>query len=62
MSPARSHGSAGLLVLAMMGCEQRLLDLAGGNGMPESTLRHWRNRMIDLLAARLCVWTGRFAR
>ncbi|MFG2306507.1 hypothetical protein [Actinacidiphila glaucinigra] len=43
-------------------CDQRLLYLAGGNCVPESTLRRWRSGMVDLLAARLCVWTGHFAR
>ncbi|WP_225840136.1 transposase family protein [Streptomyces sp. NK08204] len=31
--------------------DQRLLDLAGGNDVPESTLRRWRDEMINLLAA-----------
>ncbi len=39
-----------MLVLAMLRHDQRLLDLAGGNGVPESTLRRWRDEMIDLLA------------
>jgi hypothetical protein len=45
--------------LSCMNCEpscprslMRLLDLAGGNGVPESTLRRWRDEMIGLLAAR----------
>jgi hypothetical protein len=40
------------LVLAMLRHDQRLLDLAGGSGVPESTLRRWRDEMIGLLAAR----------
>ncbi|MEU6654927.1 hypothetical protein ABZ904_37320 [Streptomyces sp. NPDC046900] len=40
------------LVLAMLRHDQRLLDLAGGSGVPESTLRRWRDEMISLLAAR----------
>ncbi len=36
----------------MLRHDQRLLDLAGGNGVPESTLRRWRDEMIDLLAAK----------
>ncbi|MFF3256836.1 hypothetical protein ACFYWP_39035 [Actinacidiphila glaucinigra] len=61
-APRAATARPGLLVLAMLRCDERLLDLAGGNGVPESTLRRWRNGMIDLLAARLCVWTGHFAR
>jgi hypothetical protein len=41
-----------VLVLAMLRHDQRLLDLAGGNGIPESTLRHRRDEMIGLLAAK----------
>jgi hypothetical protein len=53
-SPFRSlpAGRIAVLVLAMLRHDQRLLDLAGGNGVPESTLRRWRDEMIDLLAAR----------
>ncbi|MFD0404092.1 transposase family protein [Kitasatospora sp. NPDC127116] len=53
-SPFRSlpPGRIAVLVLAMLRHDQRLLDLAGGNGVPESTLRRWRDEMIDLLAAR----------
>ncbi|MFF2545282.1 transposase [Kitasatospora sp. NPDC058063] len=36
----------------MLRHDQRLLDLAGGNSVPESTLRRWRDEMIDLLAAK----------
>jgi hypothetical protein len=41
-----------VLVLAILRHDQRLLDLAGGNDVPESTLRRWRDEMISLLAAR----------
>ncbi len=53
-SPYRSLpvGRIAVLVLAMLRHDQRLLDLAGGNGVPESTLRRWRDEMIDLLAAK----------
>ncbi|MFI9367059.1 transposase family protein [Kitasatospora sp. NPDC053057] len=53
-SPFRSQpaGRIAVLVLAMLRHDQRLLDLAGGNGVPESTLRRWRDEMIDLLAAK----------
>ncbi|WP_231607636.1 transposase family protein [Streptacidiphilus albus] len=53
-SPFRSQppGRVAVLVLAMLRHDQRLLDPAGGNGVPESTLRRCRDEMIDLLAAR----------
>jgi hypothetical protein len=53
-SPWRSlpAGRIAVLVLAMLRHDQRLLDLAGGNDVPESTLRRWRDEMIDLLASR----------
>ncbi|MFF2747185.1 hypothetical protein ACFVVA_16760 [Kitasatospora sp. NPDC058048] len=53
-SPFRSQpaGRTAVLVPAMLRHDQRLLDLAGGNSVPESTLRRWRDEMIDLLAAK----------
>jgi hypothetical protein len=53
-SPFRSLPPAriALLVLAQLRHDVRLLDLAGGEGVPESTLRRWKNEMISLLAAR----------
>ncbi|WP_329346220.1 transposase family protein [Streptomyces microflavus] len=45
-------GRIAVLVLAMLRHDQRLLDLVGGNGVPESALRRWRDEMVDLLAAR----------
>ncbi|MFI9366605.1 hypothetical protein ACIG5E_36985 [Kitasatospora sp. NPDC053057] len=53
-SPWRSlsAGRIAVLVLAMLRHDQRLRDLAGGNDVPESTLRRWRDEMINLLAAR----------
>ena len=53
-SPWRSQppGRIAVLVLAMLRHDQRLLDLAGGNGVPESTLRRWRDELVDLLAAK----------
>jgi hypothetical protein len=53
-SPFRSlpPGRIAVLVLAIPRHDQRLLDLAGRNGIPESTLRRWRDEMVDLLAAR----------
>ncbi|MFE3526066.1 transposase family protein [Streptomyces sp. NPDC059161] len=52
-SPFRSlpPGRIAVFVLAMLRHDQRLLDLAGGNGVPESSLRRWRDEMGDLLAA-----------
>ena len=41
-----------LLVLANLRHDQRVLDLGGGNDVPESTLRRWRDEMIGLLAAK----------
>jgi hypothetical protein len=41
-----------LLVLAMLRHDQRVLDLAGGNNVPETTLRRWRDELVGLLAAR----------
>lgn len=67
-SPWRSlpPGRIAVLVPAMLRHDQRLLDLAEGNGVPESTLRRWRDEMIDLLAAKaprldraLCQIAGR---
>lgn len=53
-SPWRSKppGRIVVLVLAMLRHDQRLLDLAGGNDVPESTLRRWRDELLALLAAR----------
>ncbi|MFF0630830.1 hypothetical protein [Streptomyces sp. NPDC004296] len=53
-SPWRSKppGRIAVLVLAMLRHDQRLIDLAGGNDVSESTLRRWRDEMIALLAAK----------
>ncbi|MFI7130578.1 hypothetical protein ACIBQ1_33155 [Nonomuraea sp. NPDC050153] len=68
-SPFRSlrPGRIAVLVLAMLRHDQRLLDqhlldLTGGNQVPESTLRRRRDEMIDLLPARPRAWTGPCAR
>ncbi|MER7403801.1 transposase family protein [Streptomyces sp. NPDC000070] len=45
-------GRIAVLVLAMLRHDQRLLDLAGGNNVAESTLRRWRDEMVGLLAAK----------
>jgi DDE superfamily endonuclease len=39
-----------LIVLAVLRHDQRLADMAGGNGIAESTVRRWRDEMILLLA------------
>ncbi|MER6075028.1 hypothetical protein ABT187_40720 [Streptomyces sp. NPDC001817] len=53
-SPFRSRpaGRIAVLVLAMLRHDQRLLDAASGNGVPESPLRRRRDEMLDLRAAR----------
>ncbi|MGW2815597.1 hypothetical protein [Streptomyces sp. NPDC001415] len=53
-SPSRSlpSGRIAVLVLAMLRLDQRLLVLADGNSVPESTLRRWHDEMLSLLAAR----------
>ena len=53
-SPFRSlpPGRIAVLVLAMLRHDQRVLDLAGGNNVPEPTLRRWRDEMVGLLAAK----------
>ncbi|MGW3984806.1 transposase family protein [Streptomyces mirabilis] len=40
-----------LIVLAVLRHDQRLADMAGGNGIAESTVRCWRDEMVGLLAA-----------
>ncbi|MFF2964679.1 hypothetical protein ACFVT1_38695 [Streptomyces sp. NPDC057963] len=40
-----------MIVLAVLRHDQRLADMAGGNNVPESTVRRWRDEMIALLAA-----------
>ncbi|MFE9866949.1 transposase family protein [Streptomyces sp. NPDC005506] len=53
-SPFRSlpPGRIAVLVLAMLRHDQRLLDLAGGNNVAESTLCRWCDEMIGLLASK----------
>ncbi|MFF3890352.1 hypothetical protein [Streptomyces sp. NPDC001914] len=46
------RGRIAVLVMAMLRHDQRLLDLAGGNNVAESTLRRWHDEMIGLLAAK----------
>lgn len=45
-------GRIAVLVLAVLRHDQRLADLAGGNGVSASTIRRWVLEVIALLAAR----------
>ncbi|MFF2900327.1 hypothetical protein [Streptomyces sp. NPDC057966] len=53
-SPLRSQRASriAVLVLAILRHDQRLLHLTGGNSVPKSAVRHRRDEMVDLLAAR----------
>ncbi|WP_327301882.1 transposase family protein [Streptomyces goshikiensis] len=44
-------GKIAVIVLAVLRHDQRLADMAGGNGVSESTVRRWRDELIALLAA-----------
>ncbi|MER6781964.1 MULTISPECIES: transposase family protein [unclassified Streptomyces] len=44
-------GKIAVIVLAVLRHDQRLADMAGGNDVSESTVRHWRDELIGLLAA-----------
>ncbi|MFF3735248.1 transposase family protein [Streptomyces sp. NPDC002476] len=44
-------GKIAVIVLAVLRHDQRLADMAGGNGVSESTVRRWRDELIGLLAA-----------
>ncbi|MFF9691379.1 transposase family protein [Streptomyces sp. NPDC014623] len=44
-------GKIAVIVLAVLRHDQRLADMAGGNNVSESTVRRWRDEVIDLLAA-----------
>ncbi|KPI06332.1 DDE transposase family protein [Streptomyces mirabilis] len=48
-----------MIVLAALRHDQRLADLAGGNGLSRTTVDRWLKEMIDLLAARAPGWSGR---
>ncbi|WP_392900754.1 transposase family protein [Streptomyces sp. LN699] len=39
-----------MIVLAVLRHDQRLADMAGGNDVSESTVRRWRDELINLLA------------
>ncbi|MEV0150117.1 MULTISPECIES: transposase family protein [unclassified Nonomuraea] len=45
-------GKIAVIVLAVLRHDQRLADMAGGNGISASTVRRWVLEVIDLLAAR----------
>ncbi|MGW9133515.1 transposase family protein [Streptomyces sp. NPDC055681] len=45
-------GTQAIIVLAVLRHDQRLLDMAGGNGVSASTVRRWVLEVIDLLSAR----------
>ncbi len=44
-------GKIAVIVLAVLRYDQRLADMAGGNNVPESTVRRWRD---EELSARSC--------
>ena len=46
-----SPGKIAVIVLAVLRHDQRLADLAGGNGVAPSTIRRWALEVIGLLAA-----------
>ncbi|CAL9329123.1 transposase family protein [Streptomyces sp. enrichment culture] len=45
-------GRQAVIVLAVLRHDQRLADMAGGNGVEESTVRRWVKEVVKLLAAR----------
>jgi hypothetical protein len=45
-------GKIAVIVLAVLRHDQRLADMAGGNGVSASTIRRWVAEVIGLLAAR----------
>jgi hypothetical protein len=45
-------GRQAVIVLAVLRHDQRLADMAGGNGVGESTVRRWVKEVVKLLAAR----------
>ncbi|MBB5152989.1 transposase family protein [Saccharopolyspora phatthalungensis] len=44
-------GKQAIIALAVLRHDQRLLDMAGGNGVSASTISRWVAEVIDLLAA-----------
>ncbi|MFJ2864387.1 transposase family protein [Kitasatospora sp. NPDC087314] len=45
-------GRIAVIVLAVLRHDQRLADMAGGNGVSATTVRRWRDELIGLLAAK----------
>ncbi|GAA3910062.1 transposase family protein [Streptomyces lannensis] len=45
-------GKQAVIVLAVLSHDQRLADMAGGNGVGESTVRRWVKELVTLLATR----------
>ncbi|MFE9068653.1 hypothetical protein [Streptomyces violaceusniger] len=54
----RPAGRIAVIVLAALRHDQRLADLAGGNGLSRTTVDRWLKEMLDLLAARAPGWSG----
>ncbi|MFV5996964.1 transposase family protein [Streptomyces sp. NPDC056231] len=46
-------GRTAVIVLAVLRHDQRLADMAGGNNVSQTTVRHWRDELIGLLAAQV---------
>ncbi|MGW1410098.1 transposase family protein [Streptomyces sp. NPDC002403] len=44
-------GKIAIIVLSVLRHDQRLVDMAGGNDVSESTVRRWHDELIGLLAA-----------
>ncbi|WEB37934.1 transposase [Streptomyces yunnanensis] len=51
-NPIRGQGKIAGLVLAVLRCDQRPGDLAGGNGIHRTTVTRWVREVVSLLAAR----------
>ncbi|WTT96460.1 transposase family protein [Streptomyces sp. NBC_00076] len=49
-------GKIAAIVLALLRCDQRPGDLAGGNGIHRTTVTRWVREVVGLLAAR--AWSG----
>jgi hypothetical protein len=47
------------IVLAVLRCDQRSGDLAGGNGVHRTTVSRWVREVVGLLAVRAPAWTAR---
>jgi hypothetical protein len=49
---ALAPGRIALIVLAVLRHDQRLSDMAGVDGVSKTTVRRWRDEVVDLLAAK----------